>query len=154
MANFGEDEIGVGGDTSVKWNVDVHNVRPRTLRSDQEGPAVHQEGIAETPDNKAFTIAIKLPKDDKGAREKFLAGVLRAVKAPVNDKIVFALPIEDGNMDCATGKGRPDCDHVAVAASRQDTVEDHCRQEEEITIDACRGGGRGRVPRGRRTPDL
>lgn len=104
MANFGEDEIGVGGDTSVKWNVDVHNVRPRTLRSDQEGPAVHQEGIAETPDNKAFTIAIKLPKGDKGAREKFLAGVLRAVKAPVDDKIVFALPIEEGNMDCATGK--------------------------------------------------
>jgi hypothetical protein len=106
MANFGGggDEIGVGGDTSVRWNVDVRNLRPRTVRSDQEGTGVHQEGIAETPDGAAFTIAIKLPRDDKGARERFLAGVLKAVKAPVGDTIVFPLPIEPGNMDCKTGK--------------------------------------------------
>ena len=72
MANFGEDEIGVGGDTSVRWNVDVRNARPRTVRSDQEGTVVHQEGIAETPDGKAYTIAIKLPKDEK-ARARFPA---------------------------------------------------------------------------------
>ena len=103
MANFGEDEIGVGGDTSVRWNVDVRNARPRTVRSDQEGTVVHQEGIAETPDGKAYTIAIKLPKDEK-ARARFLAGVLRAANAPAGDKIVFALPIEPGNMDCKTGQ--------------------------------------------------
>jgi len=106
MSAFG-DQIGVGGDSSVRWNVDVRDPREgnAVTTCDDRAIRLHQEGIAETPDSKNtefFTVSIKLPMESE-AREKFLREILAAAQKPEDGRVRFRLPIEQGNMDKASG---------------------------------------------------
>ncbi len=102
MDAFG-DQIGMGGDTSVRWNVDVRKPRKGTVESRRgDNGGAHQQGIAETPEGD-FTIAIKLPRSSK-ARRTFLRNIRAAVRKPEQNRIIFTLPIERGNMSLKTGK--------------------------------------------------
>jgi len=92
--------VDVGGDTSVRWNVDVDNLRPGSAKSEPRGErGLHQEGIDETDDGEAFTISIKLPKAKLVERARFLKACVAALKNPVKNRITLKIPIEKGNMN-------------------------------------------------------
>jgi hypothetical protein len=106
MSAFG-DQIGVGGDSSVRWNVDVRDPREgnAVTTCDDRAIRLHQEGIAETPESKRgefFTLSIKLPRE-REARDRFLKELVDAAQKPEDGRIRFRLPIERGNMDKASG---------------------------------------------------
>lgn len=92
------DDIGVGGDSSVRWNIDVKQFRAGTDKSEANGDGWHQEGIAETDKSQSFTITIKLPKEDGKNRARFLKTLAGALRKPRGNKIVITVPIEEGNM--------------------------------------------------------
>ena len=106
MSAFG-DQIGVGGDSSVRWNIDVRDPREgnAVTTCDDRAIRLHQEGIAETPESRGgefFTVSIKLPLESE-AREKFLKEMVAAALEPEDGRVRFRLPIEQGNMNKASG---------------------------------------------------
>jgi hypothetical protein len=95
------DEIGVGGDSSVKWTVDVHDFRKGSDKSEAVDGGWHQEGIAETDDGQYYTVAIKLPKSLRKVgkeRTQFLKTLAKALLDLHGHRIVIKVPIEKGNM--------------------------------------------------------
>jgi hypothetical protein len=106
MSAFG-DQIGIGGDSSVRWNIDVRDPREgnAVTTCDDRAIRLHQEGIAETPESRGgefFTLSIKLPRESE-AREKFLKEMVAAALDPQDGRVRFRLPIEHGNMNKASG---------------------------------------------------
>ena len=106
MSAFG-DQIGVGGDSSVRWNIDVRDPREgnAVTTCDDRAIRLHQEGIAETPDSRGrefFTVSIKLPRESE-ARDRFLKEIVAAAQKPEEGRVRFRLPIEQGNMDKTSG---------------------------------------------------
>ena len=102
------DDIGVGGDSSVRWNIDCRNFRTGTDKSEGKDGGWHQEGIAETDEGKDFAITIKLPasaRKNGKERARFLKALAASVKSPKNNNVVIKIPIEPGNM---TRKGKVD----------------------------------------------
>lgn len=107
MSAFG-DQIGIGGDSSVRWTVKVRDPRSANAVTvcDAKGVRLHQQGIAETPeadDSELFNIRIKLPRH-AAEQKKFLEGLIAAAKDPKNGRVEFSLPIERGNMDKKSGE--------------------------------------------------
>jgi hypothetical protein len=107
MGSFG-DNVGVGGDGSVHWNVKVRDPREanNVTRCEDKDIRCHQTGIAETPltnESEYFLISIKLPKTAE-QREKFLKDALAAIQTPHEGRVRFMLPIEKGNMNKITGE--------------------------------------------------
>jgi hypothetical protein len=95
------DDIGIGGDNSVKWTVDVHDFREDSDESEAVDGGWHQEGIAETDDGEYYTVAIRLPKSLRKVgkeRTRFLKMLAKAVLGLHGHRIVIKVPIEQGNM--------------------------------------------------------
>jgi hypothetical protein len=83
-----------GGDDSVKWYLDVDNVRSSSVSSN--GTKQHYEGVDDTPetgDVPTFTIIITL-KDEK-ARERFRHQLRIAGASASNSPVKLTIPIED-----------------------------------------------------------
>ena len=114
--------IDVGGDTSVKWTVDVDQLRPGTAISERRGETgLHQEGIDETDDGQDFTISIKLPsaaRKDPKELARCLKSLIAAMKNPVKNRVVLKIPIERGNM---RDDGRVDQIRINWKSSRRVT---------------------------------
>jgi hypothetical protein len=104
-------DIDVGGDGSVKWTVDVGQLRRNSAisRGDGGGPPGghgagkhHQEGIDETPPGN-FTVSIKVPAE--AAEKTELANALATASdkmnaaAPSSGYVEFSLPIKPNNTD-------------------------------------------------------
>jgi hypothetical protein len=114
MSAFG-DQIGVGGDSSVRWTVKVRDPRAANAVTvcDAKDVRLNQQGIAETPeagDSEIFNIRIKLPRGS-AERRKFLEDLIAAAKDPKDGRVEFRLPIEHGNMDKRSG----DVDQILIS---------------------------------------
>lgn len=93
--------VEVGGDSSVKWVVDVGHVRGSELLSQGRGPKGHrQKGVDETDPGGYFKITIELP-EDATARADFIASLQTATSSAQQNSgigghaIEFSLKIED-----------------------------------------------------------
>ncbi len=95
--------VEVGGDSSVKWVVDVDHVRHADVKSQGKGAKGHrQEGIDETDAGEVFTIFIEIPDGSTGGdtNANLLANGLDAAAKDVkrggtDGRISFKLPILD-----------------------------------------------------------
>jgi hypothetical protein len=102
--------VEVGGDSSVKWSVDVDHVRHSKLKSVGKGPLGHQqEGVDETDPGEYFKICIELPKraDD---RQEFLNSLAKASQEANGQKdcVEIVLRIEDDQ------RGGPNTDQIRI----------------------------------------
>lgn len=95
----------LGGDGSVKWEINVEHVRSGSPKNAAKGPkGHHQEGVDETDSGQFFTIYIEVPRDsaDKGPLVNGLRAAANSVEAAPSGsgaKVSFNLRIEDYNDD-------------------------------------------------------
>src|ERR1700686_642982 len=85
---------GYGGDSSVKWWLDIDNVK--SFSGNSKGKKQHYEGVDDTPrtlGGGTFTITITLPRE-KNARDK-LRHKLRAAASASTGSVILTIPIED-----------------------------------------------------------
>ena len=115
---------GYGGDSSVKWYLDVYNARANAVQSVPKNTASagrhHQEGIDETnAGQRTFTISIMMPKDNAAsttnkdgfeASLRNAADAVRAAAANSNLVVRIPLPIEDNGP----GHHGPNVDQIKV----------------------------------------
>ena len=98
-------DIDVGGDSSVKWKVDVGHVRPGSIGNNGMPPqGHHQHGIDEVDAGQFFTISIEVPATQTDKNN--LANALAAASTAMNGatagsgvKVSFSLPVELHNED-------------------------------------------------------
>jgi hypothetical protein len=98
---------GYGGDGSVKWWLDVDNVK--SFSSSSDGRKHHLEGVDDTPKTGragTFTIRITLPR--KPARRKEFLEQLRTAASEPTDPVELTIPIED------VKHGGPNYDQIKV----------------------------------------
>ena len=111
-----------GGDASVRWNIDVDQLRPGSAKSERRGETgLHQEGIDETDEGQQFTISIKLPsasRKDPKELGRFLKLLIAAIKNPVKNRVVLKIPIERGNQ---RPDGRVDQIRISWNSSKRGT---------------------------------
>ena len=89
--------IDIGGDTSIKWKVDLRNAReaysdPLPQPAPRAGKRYYHEGV-DVKATRAFIVTIKVPQRAV-TRKKFLAALKTFVKAP-QSALTLKLDIED-----------------------------------------------------------
>lgn len=82
------------GNGSVKWVVEVGNVKGTPKSESKGGKRYYQEGLDETPAGGRFVITIKYPKDAKDQAD-FRQQLSAAATNTGTNAATLTIPIED-----------------------------------------------------------